>query len=682
MDEAKKYLKLVSELVRYRIHTALQRQRGVETERGTVIAEIIKMEEEINSFDKSACEKALFIPLAYFLSLYEWDLFERHVIFLMMAFELDYRFSELAAMFHENGQMGYVTPLLAREIFEYEIDGMDLSRIFREGSPLCNLLLGGQEYEYFPLQRLKPDDRMCQFLLNGCIEYDPYKRFCSAWYKSDEPPKLLDEHELLERLLKVTGGQCGRSMVLCLYGPNGIGKRAFLKRLSNKMQWTLLFLSLDALLAEGDYKKTLKLFERECYLLQAVPVIRTELQAGKNGDETEESFHYALHELLSRFALVFLTAYTRLDEKSGIQKADWVQVEMEEVSLTGSLELWRRQAKEYNLEWDASFASLVNQFSLLPGEIKKVFRLASRYSVMEGRSDISGANLRQACFSLLERGIGNKAARIQGIRSWNQLVLPEDQKNQLLSAVRQVKYKQIVYESWGMSKIMAYGNGLSILLYGPPGTGKTMAAQILAGELGLELYRVQMAAVFSKYIGETEKNLQSVFELASRNKMILFFDEADVLFSKRTEVKGSNDKFSNMEAAFLLQKMEEYEGVSILATNYYQNFDEAFKRRIRFMIEFPFPDQAARLEIWKGAAPAEMPMQDIDFEFLSSFDLTGSHIKNIVLQAAYAAAETGGPVGMEHMMRAVRQELDKIGRVLTEEEAGQYGYIFHAGQSD
>ena len=199
------------------------------------------------------------------------------------------------------------------------------------------------------------------------------------------------------------------------------------------------------------------------------------------------------------------------------------------------------------------------------------------------------------------------------------------------------------------------GGGISVIFAGPPGTGKTMAAQVMASELCLDLYRIELPAVVSKYIGETEKNLEEIFEQASKSQVILFFDEADVLFSKRTEVRDSNDKYSNMEAAFLLQKMEEYEGITVLATNFLQNFDEAFKRRMKFIIDFPFPGPEERRQIWRQAFPAEVPVDgELDFDFLAgAFELSGSNIKNSVLHAAFLAAASGEAVSMRHVIAGV-----------------------------
>ena len=253
-------------------------------------------------------------------------------------------------------------------------------------------------------------------------------------------------------------------------------------------------------------------------------------------------------------------------------------------------------------------------------------------------------------------------------------MLPVHSKELLQAACDQVRLRHKVFDGWGFGRKMPYGKSVSMIFTGSPGTGKTMAAQIVAKELGMDIYRISLANVVSKYIGETEKNLNEIFDNAKQSHVILFFDEADALFSRRTEVKDSNDKYSNMEAAFLLQKIEEFSGVVILATNLVQNFDEAFKRRMRFIIDFPFPDADRRRELWKRAFPKKAPLGNIDFEFLvSHYELSGSNIRNIALHSAFPAASgTEEPIGMKHIMAALRNEYAKSGKAFTRVEAGEY----------
>jgi SpoVK/Ycf46/Vps4 family AAA+-type ATPase len=209
-----------------------------------------------------------------------------------------------------------------------------------------------------------------------------------------------------------------------------------------------------------------------------------------------------------------------------------------------------------------------------------------------------------------------------------------------------------------------------VLFSGPPGTGKTMAAEVMAHELQLDLYKIDLSGVVSKYIGETEKNLAGIFNEAETANAILFFDEADALFGKRTEVTDAHDRYANIETSFLLQKMEEYEGVVILATNFLKNMDEAFMRRIRFILEFPFPDEESRFRIWKTHFPEEAPLSpEIDYEFLAKkLQVAGGNIRNIVLNAAFIAARNGGIIEMNHILSGAKREFEKIGKLWNEDQ--------------
>ena len=262
------------------------------------------------------------------------------------------------------------------------------------------------------------------------------------------------------------------------------------------------------------------------------------------------------------------------------------------------------------------------------------------------------------------------ATRIEPVHSWSDLVLPESVLSQLRELLDRVTYRDRVLGTWGFGARLSRGKGVNALFSGPSGTGKTMAAEIVAGELGLDLYRVELAGVVSKYIGETERNLDKIFAAAERTDGIVFFDEADALFGKRSEVHDSHDRYANLEISYLLQRMEEYDGTAILSTNLRANLDQAFVRRLAFSIHFPFPDEDGRRAIWDRVWPEQVPRAaDIDLEVLASrFALSGGNIRNVALAAGFLAAAEGGMVTMAHVLQAVAREFEKVGKELTETE--------------
>ncbi len=263
------------------------------------------------------------------------------------------------------------------------------------------------------------------------------------------------------------------------------------------------------------------------------------------------------------------------------------------------------------------------------------------------------------------------ALHIEPRRDWCDLVVPEDADKQLREICAQYIHRQQVLDGWGFGRKLSYGKGINVLFAGPSGTGKTMAAEIVANELGLDLYKIDLAGVVSKYIGETEKNLDRIFTAAEHANAILFFDEADALFGKRTDVSDAHDRYANIEVSYLLQKMEQYDGLAILATNLRDNMDESFMRRLAFSVYFPFPDDMQRLRIWRSIWPANVPLADeVDLEFIArEIKVSGGSIKNIALSAAYLAASQSSPIVMHHVIHAANREFDKLGRSLS---IGQY----------
>jgi hypothetical protein len=260
------------------------------------------------------------------------------------------------------------------------------------------------------------------------------------------------------------------------------------------------------------------------------------------------------------------------------------------------------------------------------------------------------------------------AQRIETSVAWDDLVLPAPQRHLLRDIAAHVRQRARVYETWGFAARSSRGLGISALFAGASGTGKTMAAEVLANELRLDLYRIDLSSVVSKYIGETEKNLRRIFDAAESGGAILLFDEADALFGKRSEVKDSHDRYANIEVSYLLQRMEAYRGLAILTTNLKSALDTAFLRRIRFVVQFPFPDAAQRAEIWRRSFPPGAPTDGLDVEKLARLNVAGGNIRNIALNAAFLAADAGEPIRMVHLLRAARAEYAKLEKQLTEAE--------------
>jgi hypothetical protein len=321
------------------------------------------------------------------------------------------------------------------------------------------------------------------------------------------------------------------------------------------------------------------------------------------------------------------------------------------------------------------------KFRLSMGQIVEAAEVARLAATARGAESPEPSDLDLGARQASSSRLGELAARLPPGFLWEDLVVPERQRELLQSISAYLRHRDRVLSDWGYERSVARTQGLKVLFAGESGTGKTMAAQVLAAELGLEIFRVDLATTVSKYIGETEKNLDRIFGAAEGSNAILFFDEADALFGKRSEVGDSHDRYANIEVAYLLQKMEGYPGAVILATNFRRNIDDAFVRRLDFVIDFPFPEAEDRRRIWDRVLPEQAPRaDDVDLDFLAEkFKLSGGAIRNCSLAAAFQAADDDGPIQMRHLIRAVAQEYGKQGRLTLEADFERFHDVIKAG---
>lgn len=313
----------------------------------------------------------------------------------------------------------------------------------------------------------------------------------------------------------------------------------------------------------------------------------------------------------------------------------------------------------------AEVALLAGQFKLSTEQLQDLVSTAGDLAAQNGRS-LANQDLFAAARAHSNPKLASLAKKITPRYSWEDLVLPADQVEMLREMVQTVRSRPLVLEEWGLGKKLTASAGVTALFFGEPGTGKTMGAEVMAGELGLDLYKIDLSTMVSKYIGETEKNLEKIFNEAESSNAILFFDEADAIFGKRSEVKDAHDRYANIEISYLLQRMETYDGVTILATNLRNNLDDAFMRRLQFALDFPFPKAVDRLHIWQTLFPATVPRDpDLDFELMAErFEIPGGNIRNIIVTATYLAASNGQVVTMAHLLHGTRRELQKMGRLV------------------
>jgi len=458
--------------------------------------------------------------------------------------------------------------------------------------------------------------------------------------------------------------------VVVFYGPDPITQQAAARLLATRAGRPLLMVDLAAVTGGGlPPLQALQLALRDARLTGAIPCLTGwDVCLGSDGGGSPPPD--LLTELCAYPDLVIVAGQAAWQAGGIDRDRTLIRIQFEAPSYAERRALWqyflRQQASQVS---DIDLSTLVGQFHLTAGQIRDAVASA-RDSAAQCGEDLHSSSLLAAARAHSNPRLATMARKIAPRYTWSDIVLPDDQLTLLREIVATVRGRSLVLEEWGVGRKLASSPGVTMLFSGPPGTGKTMAAEVIAAELSLDLYKIDLSTIISKYIGETEKNLERIFSEAQSSNAILFFDEADAIFGKRSEVKDAHDRYANIEISYLLQRMEAYNGVTILATNLRANLDEAFTRRLQFAVDFPFPDEGYRLRIWQTLLPPGVPHEpDLDFALLARrFKLAGGNIRNILVSAAYLAAADGGRVAMRHLLHGTRRELQKMGRLVNEKD--------------
>ncbi len=456
---------------------------------------------------------------------------------------------------------------------------------------------------------------------------------------------------------------------------SGHDRQSVAEAVCGEMGLPLLTVEMESLPTDNSSGSLLPLVFREARLQGAVVCIRNEV-IRQSEERNHRPFRILSEEICGFPGWVIFSGEQEFQPGHFQSSTPLVSVDLPEPSYHVRLDAWRVHSRGFSFADDIDFPDLAARFRLSAGKISEAIGMARNLALWRsgGESTITLQDIREACRKMSRPGLKTLARKVASNYSWPDIVLPKEQIDHLREICSHVKFREAVYGQWGFGLKHSRGKGLNVLFAGFSGTGKTMAAEIIAGELGFDLYKIDLSTIVSKYIGETEKNLDRVFQEAQMSNAILFFDEADALFGKRSEVRDSHDRYANIEIAYLLQKMEDYDGVVILATNLRKNMDDAFARRMHFTIEFPMPDEEDRLRMWQKIFPAEAPLaEDLDLPFLArQFRVSGGNIRNIAIAAAFLAAEDGKKITTEHLIKATKREYQKIGKLSTESEFAQY----------
>ncbi|MBD2341671.1 ATP-binding protein [Calothrix sp. FACHB-156] len=638
-------------------------------------------------------------PLAWLQQTFGLSAFDLEVVAIAIAPEIDRRYEQLYAYLQDDVRCKCPTIDLALNLLCPSAPAKLKQRSrFASNAPLLQQGLlhlipdQNQSKPTFLSYRLYLNDQVIHLLLSQPGLDERLTPFCELMPpKASLTNKYIYDKQLSLSLLIGQNWQANKPLRLYFQGVDQANKRRTAEALASEVNAPLLVVDLAKMVdAKVSLEPIFKLIVREAWFQNALLYIDSLdiLQ------EKERSLGY--HSLLNAIA-----QHHGITILAGVQA--WVPTHTEPLGIltihfalpnfTQSRAYWQTHLVAAGIAIaQTDLDSLADRFCLTPDQIGNVvatvcnqmrWRDASSKASEQNQIHNSKFVLQQTetfltpqvadLFAAARAQSGHDlrtlARRIEPKYSWNEIILPPNQLTQLQELCNQAKYKHIVYGEWGFADKLSLGKGLNVLFSGQPGTGKTMAAEVIAHELQLDLYKIDLSQIVSKYIGETEKNLNRIFTAAANSNAILLFDEADALFGKRSEVRDARDRYANIEIGYLLQKMEEYEGIAILTTNVQSNMDSAFVRRLRFIIEFPLPNEQDRRRIWEQIWPNTTPLSpELNLDLVAHrFEITGANIRNIALAAAFLAADQGEMINMSHLIRAIRREYQKMGKLLMED---------------
>lgn len=617
--------------------------------------------------------------------------FDVDILLLALAPELDRRYERLYAYLQDHVGRRWPTVDLALHLLcsdaaarlshrtQFNPDASlikhQLIHLIPENDPRPSSLLG-----HF----LQLDEQITRFLLGQDSLDSRLAAFCQLHYPT-EPQPILDERtqQAITRLIN-DARTTGPSARLYLHGPAAAGKRQVALNAAASLHLPLFTANLSRLPATLPLPDALTILFRYAWFYQTIPYLEG-LETLPPASRTLLQDHlnptHPLPIILLAGSEPWSAAAERPDEVLTISLT-LPNFEQRRLYWQAQLDQQAHDLSETDVD------TLAGRFRLWPHQMAQAVNAAAHQSRWQGATGQRPAPAHltvEDCFRAARTQSGHDllslATKIEPLYTWDDIVLPAAACTQLHEICQQLVHRHQVLGQWGFGQRLSLGKGVNALFAGPSGTGKTMAADIIANELGLELYKIDLSGIVSKYIGETEKNLERIFRAAENANAILFFDEADALFGKRSEVRDSHDRYANIEISYLLQKIEAYDGLAILASNLRQNLDEAFIRRLAFTIHFPFPDEASRRQIWATIWPDDAPLaDDVDLDSLArQFKFSGGNIKNVALAAAYLAATDYQTISMKHLLQAVRREYQKMGKRMSEDEmnlaaaGGQHG---------
>lgn len=613
------------------------------------------------------------IPLIKLFSAFGADEFQTFVIITLYCCELNRKYEKLFAYLQDDITKKQPTAETLIQLFARPHERVtQYYSYFSEDSILAGYLTEHSKSNISSMT-LKLSQVVMDFLLNS--ENGGYDRF----YPDDSLHPLYINDDLCRNIARSAAAGMDKAAMFFLTGKKGSGRRFIVKHCAKLLGTSVLFVGVEELCSAENIGAALRRIICNCILHDGTFCLTGfEKLLDEESRPRLTELETALAECSVRIRKsFFVTSEMKWQDAREFSRIVRVDIDIPDTDESMRLTLWERFMEGKSFESGTEPQEMAAKFRFSAGQIESAVQRSSDLARLAGSSNISAELLHSSCYDQVVVGLNTLATPIKPAYDWDDLVLPQQEVQMLKNACAHIRYRNTVYNQWGFGKKAAYGRGLSMLFSGPPGTGKTMAAQVVTNQLHMQMYKIQLSQIISKYIGETEKNLRQVFTEAKNANCILFFDEMDALFGKRSEVKDSHDRHANIETAYLLQQMEEYDGVVLMATNLLQNIDEAFMRRINFVISFPFPDVKTRLMLWEKMLDTKAPMSDdVNLEFLAeNFKIAGGNIKNCVVHAAFLAAAEGSEISMRHLVTSVVNEQRKNNVVVLREDLKEYADI-------
>lgn len=655
-----------------------QKQYGLEDMKVSLdqhFKQISKMEKNISDVEKEAVDHGEILPLKYLEDVLMLSGYGKLCLEMALAFELDNKYKKIYAYLNQAEDQIYPTYLIAFELLHYKLGSKFSMKVLQSENPTLTKMLMKSVVDdskgYCPMML---DDDVLGWILGSLpigASSTPYTELKHPIV--DEPINWKpDVHNKIDDYVQASLQE--QKKLIFVSGTKGVGKTFQVLTWASVHNCSVLVVDYKDLI-ESDEDLELYFYRiiRDVNLINGIFLIDN--YEHHHESKREKDFFFMIEKMCN---FVFIASRYALPHQLSLQDFSILDLEIKPLNHLKRLEVWEVLARKRHVQC-SDWTAVANSFKFSIGSIASVLdKLYALESWSQGTLYIEEARIFEACYGEIKHELEKNARKLKSNHTFSDLVLPESIIHELKEICSRVKNSNKVYDQWGFGEKLSYGKGLAVIFSGEPGTGKTMSAHAIANELKLEIYQIDLSALVSKYIGETEKNLNGIFDEAKRSNAILFFDEAESLFGKRTDVSNSNDKHANNQTSFLLQKIEAYEGITILATNFKKSMDKAFVRRMNHIIEFHMPSTHFRKQIWTNIFPKQTPVaEDVDFDYISEkFELTGGNIKNIALRSAFMAAERDDEIGMKDILIATKEEMHKIGKVFINDETDEYAELY------